>query len=86
MMNLALGLNGEFVEISFVKLKFKESMEHYLKQSEDFVIYGKKRKNANEVEYDESITFQSLDEGSQWIFEKFGIEKRDIQYIHQLDI
>lgn len=80
-MNLAFGLNGRFC-----KIQFKLAMEHYLKQVEDLVIYGKKRKNADEVEYDESITFQSLDEGSEWIFKKFGIEKRDIQYIHQLDI
>ncbi len=61
-------------------------MEHYLKQAENLVIYGTKKKNADEVEYDESITFNSLDEGIDWIYENFGVEKRDIQYIHQLDI
>ncbi|SMC84098.1 hypothetical protein [Moheibacter sediminis] len=39
-------------------------MEHYLKQLEDLVIYGKKKSDAGEVEYDESLTFESLDEGS----------------------
>lgn len=80
-------MSGIRIGKKFVLLDFKNSdMEHYLKQLEDLVVYGVKKKDAEEVEYDESVTFESLDEGSEWIFEKFGVEKRDIQYIHQLDI
>ncbi len=62
-------------------------MEHYLKILEDGrVISGKKRDESSDIVYDDSITFNDFEEGYAWLNEKFGVEKREIQYIHQLDI
>lgn len=61
-------------------------MEHYLKLTEEGIIYGKKPQNSNDIKYDETISFDTLDDGIEWVINKFGIEKREIQYIHQLDI
>lgn len=61
-------------------------MEHYLKVTEEGVIYGKKPKNSDNILYDENVSFDNLDEGIDWVMNKFRIEKREIQYIHQLDI
>lgn len=61
-------------------------MEHYLKITQDGVIAGKKKENSDEIIYDKSKTFQDFEEGFEFLNKKFGIEKREIHYIHQLDI
>ena len=61
-------------------------MEYYLKITEDGVIYGKKNENEDDVVYDESLSFKDFEEGYEWLIEKFGVAKSDIQYIHQLEI
>jgi len=61
-------------------------MEHYLKITEEGVFAGKKQTNSDEIVYDESLKFDDFDEGYEWLHEKFGVEKREIHYIHQLDV
>lgn len=62
-------------------------MEHYLKINEEGIVFpGKKKDNSDEIIYDQSITFTDFEEGYAWLNKKYGIEKREIQYIHELDI
>lgn len=61
-------------------------MEYYLKITEEGVVHGKKKENEDEAVYDESIRFNDFEEGYEWLNKKYGVAKRDIQYIHQLDI
>lgn len=61
-------------------------MEHYLKITDEGVVYGKRLDNSKDIVYDDSKRFNDFEEGYEWIYDQFGVEKRDIQYIHQLDI